>query len=80
MLIIAGFAIERLPLTIGTMEGIRLTDCMILAHCAIGLAAAQIARRKGEDLAKWLILGAIGGTLALVVVMFLRPRGLVEKD
>lgn len=42
---------------------------LMLSHCVIGLAAAQIAQRKGYDLGRWMIWGAIGGTAALVDVL-----------
>ncbi|NEQ43418.1 MAG: hypothetical protein F6K00_07605 [Leptolyngbya sp. SIOISBB] len=42
---------------------------MMLLHCIIGLAAAQLAYRKGADLGFWLIWGMIGGTLSLVTAL-----------
>ena len=35
-------------------------------HCVMGLAAAQVAQRKGYDLGLWMVWGAVGGTVALV--------------
>lgn len=39
-------------------------------HCLIGIGAAIAARRKGLDGKRWLVLGLIGGTVALVAVWF----------
>ncbi|HSM83911.1 MAG TPA: hypothetical protein VLS96_19635 [Nodosilinea sp.] len=35
-------------------------------HCAIGLVAARVAYRKGYSLDRWLLWGAVGGTVALL--------------
>ncbi len=42
---------------------------MMLLHCLIGLAAAQLAYRKGADLGLWFIWGMVGGTLSLVTAL-----------
>ena len=42
---------------------------MMLLHCLIGLAAAQLAYRKGADLSLWFIWGMVGGTLSLVTAL-----------
>ena len=41
-------------------------------HGIIGITAAMIARKKGLNFQLWLILGLIGGTVALVAVL-LKP-------
>ncbi|KGF73584.1 hypothetical protein DO97_19120 [Neosynechococcus sphagnicola sy1] len=41
-------------------------------HCLLGGIAAIIAQRKGRHLGRWLILGLVGGTLALVAAIALK--------
>jgi Na+-transporting NADH:ubiquinone oxidoreductase subunit NqrE len=43
-------------------------------HCAIGLAAALVAQRRGLPFRKWLVIGLIGGTAALIAACFWQPR------
>ncbi len=43
---------------------------MLTLHCIIGLLAAMIADRKGFNLNRWLLWGLIGGTVALVTVLW----------
>jgi hypothetical protein len=50
-------------------ETIAISDVLMLSHCLVGLVAAQIAQRKGYDLGRWMVWGAIGGTVALVDVL-----------
>jgi len=50
-------------------EAPALSDVLLLLHCTIGLVAAQIAYRQGQDLGRWLIWGMVGGTLALVMAV-----------
>lgn len=38
-------------------------------HCVIGIIAAIIAQNKGLNFRRWLILGLIGGTVALIAVL-----------
>ncbi|MGF1569999.1 MAG: hypothetical protein ACFCVD_18340 [Nodosilinea sp.] len=49
---------------------------LLFSHCAIGLVAARLAHRKGYDLGRWLVWGAIGGTVALIDVLRRPPQGL----
>ncbi|HBS71432.1 MAG TPA: hypothetical protein DEP38_26610 [Cyanobacteria bacterium UBA9226] len=41
-------------------------------HCLIGITAAIVARKKGLNFQLWLILGLIGGTVALVAALLKR--------
>jgi hypothetical protein len=43
-------------------------------HCLIGGIAATIAYRKGRKLTTWLVLGLIGGTVALVAALLLKSN------
>lgn len=47
---------------------------MLNLHCLIGGVAAVIARRQGRSLALWLILGLIGGTVALIAVLLMKEK------
>lgn len=42
-------------------------------HLAIGTVAAFTAYRKGRKLSRWLVIGWIGGTPALIVALGLKP-------
>ncbi|MEB3337621.1 MAG: hypothetical protein VKJ46_09175 [Leptolyngbyaceae bacterium] len=39
-------------------------------HCVIGGVAAIVAQRKGFPLRQWIILGQIGGTVALIAALW----------
>jgi hypothetical protein len=39
---------------------------LLLFHCLIGLGAAIVADLKAHSFLKWLIMGLIGGTFALI--------------
>ncbi|NJN32418.1 MAG: hypothetical protein HC824_19820 [Synechococcales cyanobacterium RM1_1_8] len=43
-------------------------------HFAIGTLAAFTAQRKGRKLSRWLVIGWIGGTPALVAALWLKPE------
>lgn len=43
---------------------------LMLLHCLIGLCAAIIADRKNRSFPLWLLIGIIGGTLSLILVLF----------
>lgn len=45
---------------------------LVILHCAIGVAAAIAAQRKGFPYGIWLVWGLIGGTAALVMALWLR--------
>lgn len=47
---------------------------MLNLHCLIGGVAAVIARRQGRSLGLWLILGLIGGTVALIAVLLMKEK------
>lgn len=40
-----------------------------IVHCLIGTVAAIVAAQKGYSLGKWLVMGWIGGTPALIVAL-----------
>jgi hypothetical protein len=42
-------------------------------HCLIGGIAAVVAARKGRRLVPWLLIGLVGGTVALVAAIALKP-------
>jgi uncharacterized membrane protein YedE/YeeE len=42
-------------------------------HCLMGGIAAVVAARKGRKLSTWLLLGLVGGTVALVGAIVLKP-------
>lgn len=51
------------------MQGIQnwpVFSLMMVLHCIIGSVAALVARRKGLNFGLWLVLGWIGGTVALI--------------
>jgi hypothetical protein len=43
-------------------------------HLAIGTLAAFTAQRKGRKLSRWLLIGWIGGTPALIAALRLKPK------
>lgn len=43
-------------------------------HCAIGVIAALVARRKGYSFQRWLGLGLIGGTPTLFLALWKPPH------
>jgi hypothetical protein len=44
-----------------------------LLHCAIGVVAALVAKRKGRNWGFWLPVGLIAGTPALIAAWRLTP-------
>ena len=50
---------------------------LMAAHCVIGTVAAFVAYSKGRNFGRWLGLGWIGGTVALIAA-FLLPG--IESD
>jgi hypothetical protein len=51
---------------------------LLSVHCLNGVIAAIVAQSKGRNLSKWLVLGLIGGTVALVAAIALKPVTKVE--
>ncbi|MEQ9668274.1 hypothetical protein [Coleofasciculus sp. G2-EDA-02] len=47
---------------------------LLTIHCIIGIIAALLARHKGFDFRRWLIIGLIGGTPALIVALVVKPK------
>jgi hypothetical protein len=47
-------------------------------HCLNGVIATIVAQSKGRNLSQWLILGLIGGTVALVAAIALKPVNKAE--
>jgi hypothetical protein len=43
-------------------------------HCTIGFAAALVAQRRGLPFRKWLVMGLVGGTVALIAACFWQKR------
>ncbi|MGK7873343.1 MAG: hypothetical protein AB4426_08520 [Xenococcaceae cyanobacterium] len=44
------------------------------AHCLIGVIAAVVAQQKGYSLGRWIILGLMGGTVALVFALWMKSK------
>ncbi|WLT39173.1 hypothetical protein NON20_05875 [Synechocystis sp. B12] len=53
-----------------------VTQVIILgtAHCLLGLTATVIAYGKGRNFRRWLAIGLIGGTPALVAAIVLKSQ------
>lgn len=73
-------------ITAMTMTGMTMTDTagmnlaanpigygMLTLHCIIGVGAAIAAQRQGRSYGVWLAWGLIGGTVALMYVLFTSP-------
>lgn len=43
-------------------------------HCLLGGIAAVVAARKGYRLGRWLLIGLVGGTPALVAAIVLKAK------
>jgi VIT1/CCC1 family predicted Fe2+/Mn2+ transporter len=56
------------------LESMPIVYGLMILHCIIGGFAAVIAKSKGFHFGKWIILGLIGGTPALIAVCFLRSQ------
>ena len=56
---------------ISTLESMPIISGLMILHCIIGSVAAGIAKSKGFNFRKWIVLGLIGGTPALIAVWFL---------
>jgi hypothetical protein len=46
---------------------------LAIFHCIMGGLATVVAVRKGRSLNLWLLFGLIGGTVALVAAIALKP-------
>ncbi len=46
---------------------------LAILHGVIGAIAAFVAQQKGRSYSRWLIIGLIGGTPALIVALLLKP-------
>lgn len=44
------------------------------AHCLLGLTATAIAYGKGRNFRRWLAIGLIGGTPALIAALLLKSQ------
>jgi len=49
---------------------------LAILHGMIGAIAAWVAQKKGRSYPRWLIIGLIGGTPALIVALLLKPISL----
>lgn len=47
---------------------------LLFFHCLIGGIAALIAKQKGRSYSRWIMLGLIGGTVAFIAALFLKPE------
>jgi hypothetical protein len=43
-------------------------------HGLLGVTAAIVADRKGLSLRRWLVIGIIGGTPALIAALLAKPK------
>jgi hypothetical protein len=43
-------------------------------HVLLGVTAAIVAERKGRSLQRWLVIGIIGGTPALIAALWAKPK------
>lgn len=48
---------------------IAIAGILATMHCIIGLIAAIAAKRRGLNFRRWLGLGLLGGTIALIAVL-----------
>ena len=46
---------------------------LAILHGIIGMIAAFVAQKKGRSYPRWLMIGLIGGTPALIVALLLKP-------
>ncbi|WRH66397.1 MAG: hypothetical protein RSE13_22925 [Planktothrix sp. GU0601_MAG3] len=46
---------------------------LAILHGIIGAIAAFVAQQKGRSYPRWLMIGLIGGTPALIVALLLKP-------
>ncbi|NER35438.1 MAG: hypothetical protein F6J93_15785 [Oscillatoria sp. SIO1A7] len=53
------------------MDNAKLFYELMAAHCVIGTVAALVAYKKGRNFGRWLGLGLIGGTVALIAASLL---------
>ncbi len=52
----------------------------LVLHCLIGALAAAIAGRKGYGQWRWILIGQVGGTLALIAAIRLNPSLEVQQS
>lgn len=43
-------------------------------HALLGITAAIVADRKGLNLRRWIVIGLIGGTPALIAALLAKPK------
>jgi hypothetical protein len=65
-------ALDRVPRLFG-LSLVQSLTIASLVHCLLGVSATIVAVRKGRDWRGWLPIGLIGGTLALVIALRLKP-------
>jgi hypothetical protein len=51
---------------------------LAILHAIIGAIAAFVAQQKGRSYPRWLIIGLIGGTPALIVALLLKPTSVSQ--
>jgi hypothetical protein len=54
--------------------GVPTIYLLLSFHCLMGCLAAVVAQSKGYVLERWLVIGLIGGTVALVGAIALKPQ------
>ena len=42
---------------------------LMILHCIIGVIAAIVAQRRGLSFRRWIWIGLLGGTIALIAVL-----------
>lgn len=47
---------------------------LLFLHCLMGGVAALVARQKGYNYSRWLMIGLIGGTPAFAIALWLKPQ------
>ncbi|VXD11536.1 conserved exported hypothetical protein [Planktothrix serta PCC 8927] len=52
---------------------------LAILHGVIGAIAAFVAQQKGRSYPRWLIIGLIGGTPALIVALLLKPTSVISN-
>jgi len=51
---------------------------LAILHGIIGAIAAFVAQQKGRSYPRWLIIGLIGGTPAVIVALLLKPTSVSQ--
>jgi hypothetical protein len=71
--------LDRMP----RLFGLSLIESLAIAgllHFGIGLLAARLAIRKGQDWKWWVPIGLIGGTPAFIAALRLKPQDDAQNE